>query len=125
MAHFAKLDNQNIVTDVVTVNNVVLIDETGQENEALGIEFLAGIYNWANWKQTSYNNKFRKHYAGINFAYEATLDAFIPPKPYPSWLLNTETCLWQPPIPMPDDGKRYMWDEEDQKWVLIPDPELK
>lgn len=119
MAHFAKLTEQDVVVEVVTVSNDVLIDKDGKESEALGVAFLQQLYGWPYWKQTSYNSSFRKHYAGLNFVYDRFLDAFIPPKPYESWLLNTETCLWDPPVPFPNDGKGYMWDEADQKWVLI------
>ncbi len=82
------------------------------------------------WIQTSYNTRggvhlnggvpLRKNYAGIGYSYNKELDAFIPPKPYPSWVLNTETCLWEPPVSRPDDGKAYEWDEATQSWVEIP-----
>ncbi|NDB61910.1 hypothetical protein EB001_26235 [bacterium] len=119
MAHFAKLDDHNIVLDVNVVNNDTIDNLPFPESEPVGVAFLtewSGGYT--NWKQTSYNANFRKNYAGVNFVYDATLDAFIPPKPYPSWLLNTQTCLWQAPIPYPNDGKLYSWDEATQTWVV-------
>jgi hypothetical protein len=120
MAHFAKLDENNVVLEVAVVNNNELIDENGQETEAKGIDFLV---NWSggytNWKQTSYNGKFRKNYAGIGFSYDQARDAFIYPKIYNSWILNEETCKWEAPVPMPNDGKMYSWDEESQTWVEV------
>jgi hypothetical protein len=120
MAHFAKLDENNVVLEVHVVSNNELLDENGQESEAKGIEFLV---NWSggytNWKQTSYNGAIRKNYAGIGYTYDATIDAFVPPKPYPSWLLDTNTAQWQAPAPMPTDGKMYSWDEASQTWVEV------
>jgi hypothetical protein len=119
MAHFAKLDENNVVLEVHSVNNNELLIN-GVEVEAMGIVFLV---NWSggytNWKQTSYNGNFRKNYAGIGYTYDAQRDAFIPPKPYNSWILNEDTCLWQPPIPMPIDGKLYSWDESTLSWTEI------
>lgn len=120
MAHFAKLDDNNVVLEINVVSNDALDNLPYPQSEAKGIVFLA---NWSggytNWKQTSYNANFRKNYAGVNYTYDATLDAFIAPKPYPSWLLNTETCQWQAPVPYPTDGKMYSWDEETQQWVEV------
>lgn len=118
MAHFAKLDENNTVLDVNVVNNSDCNDLPFPESEPVGVAFLtqwSGGYT--NWKQTSYNANFRKNYAGIGFVYDATLDAFIPPKPYPSWLLNTQICQWEAPIPYPNDGKVYRWDESTGTWV--------
>lgn len=120
MAHFAKLDDNNIVLEVNVVNNETLNNLPFPESEPVGVAFLtqwSGGYS--NWKQTSYNSNFRKHYAGIGYTYDAKLDAFIPPKPYPSWILNTQTCLWEAPIPMPNDGKMYFWNEETQSWGVV------
>ncbi len=119
MAHFAKLDENNLVLEVNCLdNNELLVD--GVEVEAKGIAFLTmwsgGYYNW---KQTSYNGNFRKNYAGIGYIYDSTRDAFIAPKPYPSWLLDEQTCQWVAPIPMPDDEKPYNWDENTISWVAI------
>ena len=120
MAHFAKLDDQNIVLDVNVVNNETVGNLPFPESEPVGVAFLtewSGGYT--NWKQTSYNASFRKNYAGIGYTYDSVLDAFISPKPYSSWLLNTETCQWQAPIPYPTDGKYYYWNEDTQQWVEI------
>lgn len=97
MAHFAKLDENNIVLDVVVVNNDVLLDESGQENEQKGIDFLTSITNYPLWKQTSYNGTVRKNYAGIGYTYDTVLDAFIPPKPADNAVLNQDTCTWTTP----------------------------
>jgi hypothetical protein len=117
MAHFAKLDDNNVVLEVHCVhNNELLVD--GVEIEAAGVEFLVNWSNgYANWKQTSYNGNFRKHYAGIGYIYDSQRDAFIPPQPYPSWTLNEDTCAWQAPTSMPDDGKMYSWDEDKLSWI--------
>ena len=120
MAHFAKLDENNIVLEVNVVNNDVIFNLPFPESEPIGVAFLtqwSGGYS--NWKQTSYNSNFRKNYACEGFFYDSALDAFIPPKPYPSWLLNTNTCQWEPPLPYPNDGKQYIWDEATQSWVLV------
>jgi hypothetical protein len=118
MAHFAKLDENNVVLEVHVVHNNELLDENGVEQEQRGIDFLI---NWSNgylaWKQTSYNGTFRKHYAGIGYTYRPDLDAFVPPQPFASWTLNEGTCLWEPPVPYPTDGKMYQWDEATTSWV--------
>lgn len=120
MAHFAKLDQNNIVLAVhVVVNDVIIVD--GQESEQVGIDFLTQLHGYPYWKQTSYNATFRKHYAGIGYTYDETLDAFIPPQPYTSWTLNTTSCLWQSPIPYPDDGHMYKWDDDTLSWVRVDD----
>jgi hypothetical protein len=118
MANFAKLNDKNVVIDVNAVANAVVDDLPFPESEPVGVAFLtewSGGYT--NWKQTSYNANFRKNLAGAGYTYDAVLDAFIAPKPYPSWLLNTTTCQWQAPIPYPTDGKIYSWNEETQQWV--------
>lgn len=117
MAHFAKLDSNNVVTEVIVVHNNELLDN-GVESEAKGIAFCQSLFG-GNWKQTSYNATMRKHFAGIGFTYDQGLDAFIPPKPYNSWVLNTTTCVWEAPIPMPTDGKVYSWDEATTSWVEV------
>ena len=119
MAHFAKLDENNIVIDINVVNNSEMLDYTGQENEEVGKAFLiqwSGGYT--NWKQTSYNGNFRKNYAGIGYTYNPTLDAFIPPKPFNSWILDTNTATWVAPIARPTDGNTYSWDEATQTWKV-------
>jgi hypothetical protein len=119
MAHFAKLDNLNKVTQVVVVNNEVIIDADGVEQEQLGVDFLTTLYGSGNYKQTSYNNTFRKNYAGIGFTYDSTRDAFISSQPYGSWLFNEDTCKYEAPVIMPDDGKAYEWDESTNNWKEI------
>lgn len=113
MAHFAKLDENNIVIDVNVVNNQILDPDN---EEASGIAFLI---TWSgghtNWKQTSFNNNFRKHFAGIGYSYDPVADVFIGPQPYPSWSLDA-AHNWQPPTPMPTEGLWY-WDEAKQVWV--------
>lgn len=122
MAHFAQLDENNVVLQVIVVHNNELMDG-GVESEAKGIEFCQSLFSGTNWKQTSYNGKMRKNYAGIGFTYDAMRDAFIAPKPFPSWLLNEASCTWEAPIPMPTDAgtgnppKRYRWDEATISWV--------
>ena len=118
MAHFAQLDDNNIVTQVIVVSNNELLDENGQESEAKGIAFCQSLFG-GNWKQTSYNGNFRKHYAGIGYIYDSERDAFISPKPFASWILNEDTCYWEPPVSMPTDGKSYQWDENTVSWVEI------
>jgi hypothetical protein len=118
MAHFAKLDENNVVLEINVVHNNELLDN-GVESEAKGIKFLV---DWSGgyplWKQTSYNRNTRKNYAGIGYTYDATRDAFIPPQPYHSWTLNEQTCLWDAPTPIPTDGQRYNWDEATTSWVV-------
>ena len=117
MAHFAQLNEQNMVTQVIVVVNEELL-ENGIESEAKGIAFCESLLG-GNWKQTSYNGNIRKNYAGIGYAYDSGRDAFIPPKPYPSWTMSEDTCLWSAPTPMPTDNKRYSWDEPTLAWVEV------
>jgi hypothetical protein len=118
MAHFAKLDGGNTVIAVHVVNNdVITID--GVESEQKGIDFLSDLHGHTLWKQTSYNGTFRKNYAGIGFTYDSDRDAFIPPKPYDSWVLNENTCQWECPVAYPTDGKDYAWFEPNQQWIEV------
>ena len=120
MASFAKLNDKSIVIDGIALDNETVDNLPFPESEPVGVAFLtewSGGYT--NWKQTSYNKSFRKNYAGIGFTYDQNLDAFIPEKPYPSWLLNTNTCQWNPPVPYPNDGNLYIWDEATQSWVPV------
>lgn len=120
MAHFANLNENNIVLRVIVVNNSTINDLPYPDSEPVGIEFCQSLYGQDTiWKQTSYNANFRKNYASIGHTYDSVLDAFIPPKPYSSWLLNTETCRWESPVPYPDDGKYYRWNEDTQSWLLV------
>ena len=110
MAHFAQIEN-NIVTQVLVVDNT---------QEHRGQEFLANDLGLGGtWVQTSYNGNIRKNFAGIGYTYDTVRDAFIPQKPYDSWLLNEDTCQWNPPTPYPKDDKHYQWDEEQQNWKEI------
>ena len=118
MAHFAQLNEDNLVTQVIVVANEDTADKDGVENEAIGIAFCTNLLG-GRWVQTSYNGNIRKNYAGIGYKYDATLDAFIPPQPFESWTLNEETAQWEAPTPYPDDGKRYSWDEATTSWVEI------
>jgi len=106
MAHFAELDENNIVTRVLVTDN-----DAPNEGYDWLIENLGGT-----WVQTSYNGNIRKNYAGIGFSYDAERDAFISPKPYDSWLLVEETAQWEAPVPYPDDGLMYSWNEELTDW---------
>ena len=118
MAHFAKLDENNYVIAVnVLSNHVITIN--GVESEQAGIDFMSNLLNYPLWKQISYNGNFRKNYAGIGYYYDPIRDAFIPPKPFPSWTLNKESCLWDSPVPYPSDGKRYIWNEDILNWQEI------
>ena len=118
MAHFAQLNEDNIVTQVIVVHNNDLLDENGIEQESKGQQFCTNLLG-GNWVQTSYNATFRKNYAGIGFAYDSVRNAFIPPKPYPSWVLNEDSCQWEAPVAYPSDGKFYTWDEETTSWLEV------
>ena len=116
MAHFAQLNENNIVVRVSVLANENCQDEHGFEQEEIGISFLKKVHGEdTNWKQTSYSSSIRKKYAGIGDTYDAERDAFISPKPYASWSLNEETCRWEAPVPQPEGN--YLWDEENQTWV--------
>jgi hypothetical protein len=120
MAHFVKLNENNIVLEINVVHNNELLDENGHESEAKGIAFLtAWSGGYANWKQTSYNGTIRKNYAGVGYTYDSQRDAFIAPQPYASWLLDEQTCLWNAPTPMPTDDKQYRWDEPTTSWIEV------
>ncbi len=105
MSHFAEIDNNNIV------QRVIVAEQDFINSGAVGDSF--------RWVQTSYNNNFRKNYAGKGYTYDKTRDAFISPQPFPSWLLDEDTCRWEAPTPMPDDGKMYDWDEDTTSWVIV------
>ena len=117
MAHFAQLNDQNIVMQVIVVANEELLDN-GVESEDKGIVFCESLLG-GKWKQTSYNGSIRKNYAGIGDTYDNVRDAFIPPQPYPSWTLVEETCNWTAPVLYPTDGKMYDWNENTVSWVQI------
>jgi hypothetical protein len=115
MAHYAFLDDNNVVIDVIVGK-----DETELIEGLTPEEWYSNFRN-RKCVRTSYNANIRKNYASINFTYDEIRDAFIPPKPYPSWILNEETCRWEAPIPYPDESKLFMWDEINQKWY---EPEI-
>jgi hypothetical protein len=139
MAHYAKLDENNLVMRVEVVDNNVLLDDNGIENEELGIQFLEDLHGWPIWKKTSYNTQkgfylnndqtpasdqtkaFRKNYAGIGFTYDVNRDAFIPPKPFNSWILNETSCTWVSPSPEPESTNEIypFWSEENLRWQYI------
>ena len=127
MAYFAKLGTGNIVEQVISINNAVITDVNGAEQEQLGVDFINQLYNTNDiWKQTSYNNRIRKNYAGIGYTYDETRDAFITQKPYNSWILNESTCNWEAPVSRPeltqeqiDNKNYYKWNEEILNWELI------
>ena len=111
MAHFAKIGLNNKVIDVNVVSDNELLDSNGVEQEVNGIDFLTKLTGWSIWKQTSYNGNIRKNFAGIGFTYDEDRDAFIPPKPFNSWILNETTCQWEAPVAMPNDNNLYHWNE--------------
>jgi len=133
MASFAKIGLNSKVIEVVSVNNEILKDSNGVEREELGIQFLNQLYNWPLWKQTSYNTyggthnnggtSFRKNYAGIGYTYDEDRDAFIPKKPYNSWILNESTCNWEAPVAIPTtvlkDNQYYSWNESNLTWDIL------
>jgi hypothetical protein len=120
MAYFAKLGTGNIVENVISINNAVITNANGIEQEQLGVDFINKLYNTRDvWKQTSYNRTFRKNYAGIGYQYDQTRDAFIPPKPFNSWILNEDTCNWESPVAYPQDDKKYKWNEVNLNWEEI------
>lgn len=118
MAHFAELDANNVVLRVIVVGNKDTADANGVEKEHIGAAFCERLFG-GTWKQTSYNGNTRKNFAGIGYTYRADIDAFVPPKPYPSWVLNSK-AQWEAPVAMPADAsmeKSYTWDEATQSWV--------
>jgi len=116
MAHFAKIGINGKVIDVIKVNNEVILDANGNESEMNGIDFLTKLTGYPVWKQTSYNKNFRKNFAGIGMTYDEDRDAFIPKKPFASWILNETTCRWEAPIAKPNDNSVYIWNETLQNW---------
>jgi hypothetical protein len=116
MAHFAQIDEQGTVLTVIVVNNSDILDENGQESEAIGKQFCQNLLG-GEWVQTSYNGNMRKQYASIGGRYDQANDVFIAAQPYPSWVLD-ENFDWQAPVPSP--GEDYVWDEENQQWVTVP-----
>ena len=124
MAHYAELDSNNVVKQVIVVSNADTSTAQGEEKESIGIAFCERLLG-GTWVKTSYNARIRKNYAGIGYTYDAQRDAFIPPKPYASWVLNESTCLWNSPVAYPTDvgtpeaPKIYTWNEETRTWDLV------
>jgi hypothetical protein len=129
MASFAKIGLNNKVIEVLSVVNEVLHDSNGIEQEVIGIDFLTKLTGYPIWKQTSYNTKggvhteggtpLRKNHAGIGYTYDETRDAFIPPKPFNSWILNEDTCRWEAPVARPQDNYTYRWNESTLTWDIV------
>ena len=119
MAHFARINENNTVEEIIVINNDDCQNLNFPESELIGLEFITSIGLNGNWKQTSYNANFRKKYAGVGDTYDEIRDAFITPKPFPSWILNEETCLWNSPIERPTDGNLYRWNEDEQSWEEV------
>ena len=119
MAHFVRIENGVVVQGIV-VSDKDTADEHGVEKEDIGIAFCSNLLG-GTWKQTSYNARIRKNYAGIGYTYDETLDAFVPPKPFASWLLDTDKAKWKAPVDIPVDDKRYTWNEDTLAWVESPD----
>lgn len=116
MAHFAELGLDNVVLRVIVVSNDDIKDGNGAEQEQKGIDFCRNLLG-GTWIQTSYNGTIRKNFAGVGYKYDSALDAFVPPKPYPSWTLNTDIAQWQAPVATPTDGKFYIWNEATTSWI--------
>jgi hypothetical protein len=129
MASFAKIGLNSKVIEVLSVNNEVLKDSNGVEQEVNGIDFLTKLTGYPLWKQTSYNTiggvhnnngtPLRKNYAGIGMTYDEDRDAFIPKKPYNSWILNEQTCLWNAPVAKSQDENIYNWNEQTLSWDIV------
>ena len=134
MSHWAKLDENNIVVDVAVGDNTMANEGEQFFNEVVGGRWiktsyntLGGVhYNTVTWEPSEDQTKaLRFNYAGIGFTYDEERDAFIPPKPFESWVLVEESCLWTAPIPYPEDGGQYTWDEESGAWVVVPEAEVE
>ena len=129
MASFAKIGLNNKVIEVLSVVNEVLHDSNGVEQESIGIDFLTKLTGYPVWKQTSYNTvggvhnnngtPLRKNHAGIGYTYDEDRDAFIPKKPFNSWILNEDTCLWESSVSRPEDGQDYIWNESTLTWDIV------
>ena len=118
MAHFAELDENNTVLQVIVVHNNELLGAYGNEYEEKGVQFCETLFGHANWKQTSYNHNIRKQFAGVGYTYDQDKDVFVAPQPFPSWSLD-DNSDWQAPTPMPEDDNLYSWNEETQNWDLV------
>ena len=118
MAHFAELDENNTVLQVIVVHNNELLGADGNEYGEKGVQFCETLFGHANWKQTSYNHNTRKQFAGTGYTYDAENDVFVAPQPFASWSLD-DNFDWQAPTPMPEDDNLYNWNEETQDWDLV------
>jgi hypothetical protein len=116
MAHYAQIDANNVVTQVVVIDNKDTADASGVEKEHIGAAFCERLFG-GTWKQTSYNGNKRKNYAGIGYTYRSDIDAFVAPKPFASWILNAD-AQWEAPVAMPTDGQMYSWDEATTSWKV-------
>jgi len=116
MSHFAQIDENNVVTQVVVIDNKDTADASGVEKEHIGAAFCERLFG-GTWKQTSYNGNIRKNYAGIGYTYRSDIDAFVAPKPFASWILNAD-AQWEAPVAMPTDGQMYTWDEATTSWKV-------
>ena len=126
MAHFAQIDENNIVIQVIVVADADLYDRDARKSwEEGGIKFCKKLFGEdTRWVQTSYNSNFRGNYAGIGYSYDESLDLFLPPKPYPSWVVNTETAQWEAPMPHPPVKMKKVWIEETKVWAEVPEQEF-
>jgi hypothetical protein len=121
MAHFAKINTNNIVEKIIAIDNNDCCGGVFPDSEICGQNFIQSLGLDGTWKQTSYNNSFRKKYAGIGFSYDQNKDIFISPKPFDSWVFDNTEQDWVAPLPFPNDGNKYDWNENDQEWVLLED----
>tara|TARA_Y100001951_G_C11249389_1_gene245407 strand:+ start:529 stop:912 length:384 start_codon:yes stop_codon:yes gene_type:complete len=122
MAHFAQIGLNNKVISVTSINNNVITDTAGIEREDLGTDYLANLTGWAVWKRTWKDGSQRKRFAGKGYTYDEDNDAFLLPKPFPSWILNTETFIWEAPIDYPTDGEYYVWNDAGGNWINAEKP---
>jgi hypothetical protein len=119
MAHFAQVDSNWVVQQVIAVDNSVLLNEQRVECDWLGEQFCQQLYGaHTKWIQTSYNGNKYKNFAGVGYTFDPHRNAFIPLKPYASWVLNEESCRWEAPVLYPSDGQIYQWDEDSLSWIL-------
>jgi hypothetical protein len=122
MAHFAEINNENKVVNVIVIDNNFLLDENNNEVEEKGIDYCEELYGHRNFIQTSYNSNIRGNFAGVGSIYIPKEDFFILPQPYPSWTLD-ENYIWQPPVDFPEDmnepGNVYLWNEEELNWIKL------
>lgn len=122
MAHFAQLNDDNCVVQVIVVHNNDCKDANNNESELVGVNFCKSLFgDSTRWKQTSYNKTNRKNFAGIGYLYDPIRDAFIAPKPFESWVLDENTCQWKSPISYPNDNKIYRWNESNLSWIFVAD----